>query len=467
MSTPNTHFGAAAIANMLRGAESIFFIGIGGVNMSSLAEISRLRGFRVGGSDRTETETTKRLSESDITVFYSHNAANIEGYDAVVYTVAISQDNPEYRAALSLGIPCISRADYLGYVMTGYRCRIGISGMHGKSTCTSMCALSFMESGADPTILSGAALPAINGSYRIGKEDFFIFEACEYMDSFLDFNPTVAVVLNVEMDHVDYFKSIAQVRRSYSNFISLTGNAGTAVINADDDNVLLAAQGYRGRIVTFSAGGNEKASYYAVNTDMSRGRPSFDIFSRGSFVAHVDLSVPGAYNISNALAAFAASVECACDPTLVARGLSAFTGASRRSEYKGKFAAADVFDDYAHHPTEVAATLRGLRDLGYKRIVCVFQPHTYTRTAEFFDGFAHALSLADRVIVADIYAARETDNLGVSSEKLAAAIGEKAVYGGNIGNIAANLPREVRSGDALIIMGAGDIENIFGILDIK
>ena len=223
MSTPNTHYGAEKIGRMLSGCKSIFFIGIGGINMSSLAHISHLRGYRTGGSDRTETALTRSLADCGIEIFYSHDASHVAGYDAVVYTVAISPENPEYKAACERGIPCISRADYLGYVMTGYRRRIGVCGMHGKSTCTSMCALAFMEAGGDPTVISGAELAAMGGAYRIGGDENFIFEACEYMDSFLDFNPTVAVVLNIEMDHVDYFSSIEQIRRSFASFMALTG----------------------------------------------------------------------------------------------------------------------------------------------------------------------------------------------------------------------------------------------------
>ena len=218
MATENTHLGALRIGEALKNCKSIFFIGIGGINMSSLAHITRKRGYRVGGSDRSESTLTRRLCQEGIEVFYTHNEKNIESYDAVVYTVAISPDNPEYKRAKERGIPCISRADYLGYVMTGYKNRIGVSGMHGKSTCTSMCAYALIEGEADPTVLSGAELSIMNGAYRVGGEDIFLFEACEYMDSFLDFYPTVAVVLNIEMDHVDYFKSMEHIRSSYGRF---------------------------------------------------------------------------------------------------------------------------------------------------------------------------------------------------------------------------------------------------------
>ena len=251
MATENTHFGALNIEKMLRGVDSIYFIGIGGINMSSLAHITHLRGFRTAGSDRSKTALTEKLSASGIQINYDHKRENIKGFGAVVYTVAISPDNPEYLEAKRLGIPCISRADYLGYVMVGYRNRIGVSGMHGKSTCTSMCAELFMRAGADPTVLSGAELSSMGGAYRVGANEHFIFEACEYMDSFLDFNPTVAVILNIEMDHIDYFHSIEQIKNSFASFAAITGKNGYAVANKDDENVTEALKGYDGNLVTF------------------------------------------------------------------------------------------------------------------------------------------------------------------------------------------------------------------------
>lgn len=453
---------------MLEGCGSIFFIGIGGITMSSLAHISHIRGYRVGGSDRTETELTDRLAECGIEIFYSHDASHIEGYDAVVYTVAVSPDNPEYKAALSRGIPCISRADFLGYLMTGYKRRVGISGMHGKSTCTSMCAMAFCDAGGDPTVVSGAELSAMGGAYRIGGHDNFVFEACEYMDSFLDFNPTVAVVLNIEMDHVDYFSSMAQIRRSFSAYMTLTGQDGVAIINADDENVMLAAKFFGGRKVTFSTK-DPSADYSAVNIVFDMGRAEFDVVRGGAFAAHIKLSVPGAHNVYNALAAFAAACECGLDGERAAAGISRFTGAHRRMEYKGSFCGASVYDDYGHHPTEVRATLRTMREVGTGRLFCVFQSHTYSRTARLFEDFAAALATADRTVVADIYAARETDTMGVSGERLAAETvkcGGNAVYGGNFEHIVEILKAELREGDTLVVMGAGDIYRIYPMIGL-
>ena len=464
MSIENTHYGAEAIGEMLSGASSIYFIGIGGINMSSLAHISHIRGYRTGGSDQMRTALTEKLEAAGIELFYSHEASHIEGYDAVVYTVAIAPDNPEYNAALAKGIPCISRADFLGYIMTGYRYRVGVSGMHGKSTCTSMCALSFMHAGGDPTVLSGATLAEMGGAYRIGGEENFVFEACEYMDSFLDFNPNVAIILNIELDHVDYFKSITQVRRSFSDYAAITGPAGFAVVNGDDENVRLAMAGYVGTAVTFglSAG----CDYMAYNIEYISGMASFDIAFRGEYAAHVTLSVPGKHNVYNALAAFAAGVICGLDPDTVAEGLSHYLGAGRRMEYKGKWNDVDVYDDYAHHPTEISVTLQGFRDMGFGRLFCIYQPHTYSRTAALWDDFVTALSTADRVLPVDIYAARETDTLGVSSALLAQAIGDKATYCASFEDAVAVLGAEVRPGDAIIVMGAGTVYRIFSHLGL-
>ena len=464
MSIENTHYGAAAIREMLSGASSIYFIGIGGINMSSLAHISHIRGYRVGGSDQMQTALTDKLADAGIEIFYSHEASHIDGYDAVVYTVAIASDNPEYNAAIARGIPCISRADFLGYIMTGYRNRVGVSGMHGKSTCTSMCALSFMHAGGDPTVLSGATLAEMGGAYRIGGEDNFVFEACEYMDSFLDFNPNIAIILNIELDHVDYFKSITQVRRSFSDYAAITGPSGYAVVNGDDDNVRLSMAGYAGTLVTF--GLSEGCDYTAYNIEYVSGMASFDVYFRGNYAAHINLSVPGKHNVYNALAAFAAALICGLDAATVAEGLSHYLGAGRRMEYKGKWNGVDVYDDYAHHPTEISVTLQGFRDMGFGRLFCIYQPHTYSRTAALWDDFVSALSTADRVLPVDIYAARETDTLGVSSALLAGAIGEKATYCASFDDVIDVLANEAQPGDAIIVMGAGTVYRIFPLLGL-
>ena len=468
MATTNTHFGARAIGEMLRGVKSIYFIGIGGINMSSLAHITHLRGYNVGGSDRTRTALTDRLASAGIDIKYEHAKENIQGYDAVVYTVAISPDNEEYVEAKRRGIPCISRADYLGYLMTTYPRRIGISGMHGKSTTTSMCAEIFMAADVDPTILSGAELASMGGAYRVGSGDDFIFEACEYMDSFLDFNPTISVILNVEMDHVDYFHSIEQVRESYGRFAALTGKDGCAVVNADDENAILATKNYKGGLVTF--GIKNDATFIAQNIEIKNGMPHFDILKNGEFFTHITLSVTGYHNIYNSLAAAAAAELSGISPEKIAEGLARFTGASRRMDFKGRIDGAYIYDDYGHHPTEVKTTLEGAAELARARggrLLCAFQSHTYTRTKEFLSDFATAFEPADNVYSVDIYSARETDTLGVSAELIAKMVGKKAVYTGSFEATAKAILNDIRENDTVIIMGAGDIYKVFDYLEDK
>lgn len=463
MATPNTHYGAAAIAQMIDGAKHIHFIGVGGVMMSSLALITHQRGYSVSGTDRTRTSVTESLEAAGIRVFYEHDAAAAQGADMVVYTVAISPDNPEYAYAGANGIPCVSRADYLGYIMMGYVHRVGIAGMHGKSTCTSMCAQIFVDAGADPTVLSGATTACLGGAYRIGGKQNFIFEACEYMDSFLDFNPSVAVLLNVEMEHVDYFKSMEQIRTSFGKYADLTGESGFAVVNCDDSEVMASVEQYLGGVVTFGVE-NEYATFRAVHLTYENGYPAFDILLDGEMFSHVQLSVPGKHNVYNALAAAASAHLCGICAEDIASGLHAFGGAGRRMEYKGRLNGAPVFDDYGHHPTEVAATLQGMGQMGFERVFCVFQPHTYSRTAQLADAFVKAFAAADQVILVDIYAAREKDSRGISSAKLASRMGAHARYIPEFDKIAEVLQGEVTERDAVVIMGAGDVYRLFAHL---
>ena len=460
MSVSNTHFGTKIISEKLSCAKSVFFCGIGGINMSSLAHISLVNGMRVGGSDRTPSALTERLEREGVQIFYRHDAENLDGYEAFVYTVAISEDNPEYIRAVEMGIPVISRADYMGYLMTGYEKRIGISGMHGKSTATSMCASVLMNTDSDPTVLSGAVLSSMDGAYRIGKNEQFLFEACEYMDSFLDFNPNIAVILNIELDHVDYFEDLEHIKRSYRAFADIAlKNQGYAVANGDDANVRDALCGAENTV--YFGIESKDARVRAENISEELGRYSFDLIYENKLVCRIALSVSGYYNIYNALATAAAALLCGVEPSAIADGIKSFTGASRRMELKGFVNGARVYDDYGHHPTEVKATLSGVKKmLGGGRLFCVFQSHTYSRTRALLDDFISALSVADRVIIADIYAAREVDTLGVTPEIIAEAIdGGAACHG--FENIAEMLESELREGDIAIVMGAGDIWRVF------
>lgn len=472
MSTPNTHFGSENIREIMAQSKNrvVFFLGAGGIMMSSLALLTKKAGFSVRGSDRARSALTEKLETAGIEMFYSHAESNLgDNCGAVVYTVAVSPDNPEYARAQKEGIPCISRADYLGYIMTEYKNRVGIAGMHGKSSCTSMCAQIFLdaaESGeaSDPTIVSGATYAPMGGAYYLGERDNFVFEACEYMDSFLDFNPTVAVLLNEEIEHVDYFKSIEQIRDSFTKYASLVGRDGVVVYNIDDENTVISADRVEAGKISF--GLSDAALVRATNIDLDSFPIEFDIEVECEHFAHIKLPSFGIHSVYNALAATAASLACGISAETITKGLANFKGAGRRMEYKGELGGAVIYDDYGHHPTEVKATLAGAKKACRGRLICVFQPHTFSRTAALADQFVEAFSEADKVILTDIYAAREENIYGISSEKLAATVGDKAVYGGDLDSIAEIIKKTAQKDDMIIVMGAGDIFKVFKKLGI-
>ncbi len=463
MSLGNTHYGYERIKRLMQDCRSVFFIGIGGISMSSLAEMTHRAGYFVGGSDRSENAQTLALKRLGITVFCGHAAENVANYDAVVYTVAIGQENPEFLAAAEAGKPIFSRADYLGYLMMSYHTRIGVSGMHGKSTCTAMCAQIFLEA-ADPTVLCGAQLPTLdNSTFCMGRErEHVIFEACEYMDSFLHFNPTIAVILNVGLDHVDYFENIEQIRASFLHFAERVGSAGTVLYNADDAETVAALEPFGGKRVTF--GLEAPADFSARALSYQNAMTEFDLYHKDAMLCHIRLRAYGRHNIYNALAASASAILCGIAPAKIATALSVYRGARRRMEYKGTLSGAAIYDDYAHHPDEIRATLSGALEMGYDRILCAYQPHTYSRTAGLFEEFAASFGACDRVYFADIYAAREQNVFGVSSEQLAEKIGRCAEYCGTLNAVADAVRRDARPGDLVIIMGAGDIYKVFGML---
>ena len=487
MSIDNTHIDAVGIHKMLACVEaaggSVYFIGIGGIMMSSLALLTAKRGFRVAGSDRSSGDIIDGLRAAGIPVYQSHDPANLPAdCGLVIYTVAISEDNPEYLAALSRDIPCVSRANYLGALMTRYRTRVGIAGMHGKSTCTSICAQIYLDAHeADPmvdaTIISGATYAPMGGAYRPGEGDtHFLFEACEYKDSFLDFCPTVAVLLGAELEHVDYFKDMAQIRTSFSRFASLTGPAGVTVVNFDDDDVMLSARlafesGNTGRVVTFSRAGDPRADFYAVNSHLEGGMPVFTLVAFGYTWGEVRMQVPGAHQVANALAAAAAMWAAEISPAAILTGIAHYTGAGRRMEKRGEINGAVVYDDYGHHPTEIRATLEGARALCGQggRLICVYQPHTFSRTSALYNDFLHCFSAADRVLLLDIYAAREVNTYGVSSSALASDLGERdgapmGIYCASPADAASYLREEAAPGDVVVVMGAGDVIRVTSLL---
>lgn len=437
----------------------LFFIGIGGVSMSALAMIAKEQGYFVGGSDRVASRNTTMLKEAGIDVFGAHAAENIEGYDAVIYNAAIGEQNPEYAAAKEKGLPLVYRSCFLSFLMRGYKHGIGVAGMHGKTTTSAMLSHLFLYAKRDPAILIGAELPELGHDFRSGGGEDFIFEACEYKDSFLSFHPSVAVVLNEEMDHPDYFKSLDQIKNSFHRYLEIPGEGGFAVINCDDENVLESARGCSARCVTFGIR-NPDADYRAADITFRDGCGQFTVLKKGEPFCTLHLAVTGMHNVSNALACCAAADVCGIDAQTIADGLSTFTGAGRRMEFKGYLkdcpVRVPVYDDFGHHPSEVRTTLEGARRMNCRRLRCVYQPHTYSRTAELFDAFCSAFDACDEVIFADIYAAREDNTYGVSSEQLANRI-PHAKYDPDFAHILAYLQKSAADGDMLVIMGAGDI----------
>ena len=462
MSTLNTHYSCEQLDAMLHDVRAIYFLGIGGISVSSLACLSARQGYAVGGYDRTVTPLVRRLMEDGIPVDTQSRAENLDGYDAVVYTVAISAEQPEYVEAQRRGLPLISRSNYMGYLMRAYRQRIGIAGTHGKSTTTGMCAEIFAAAQLAPTVLCGAEMPGLGGAFCVGAQDTLLFEACEYMDSFLDFYPTTAVILNTELDHVDYFENLERMCRSYAAFGDKVGELGTVIYNADDTVCEKTMRTGVGRRVSF--GIEADADYRAADIRVEHGQQSFAFYIRGKHAGRIALQVQGRHNVYNALAAAAAAAEQGVCTRAIAAGLERFGGVHRRMEFKAMLDGAAVYDDYAHHPTEIRAAIDAARAACTGRLVCVFQSHTYSRTTALFDEFVAALQLADAVVIAPIYAAREQNIYGISEAMLADALRQRGVpsdVGTSFEDTARKLREQLVPGDTALIMGAGDIEKIY------
>ena len=441
----------------------IHFIGIGGVSMSGLAEILLEKGFTISGSDVRHSSLTDMLESKGVHVSYRQCGSNIsDDIDLVVYTAAIHPDNPEFTAIAEKGLPSLTRAQLLGQIMRAYGLPAAISGTHGKTTTTSMISQILLEAGADPTLSIGGILKSIGGNTRVGKSDYFVTEACEYTNSFLSFFPKVGVILNVEEDHLDFFKDIHDIRNSFHQFAQLIPDDGLLIINGEIPEINTITSGLRCPILTYG----ESSGYDYYYTDLT-----FDEYAHPSFIAHdkegnafpVKLSVPGRHNVMNALAALALSDAFSLDRAVAVKALADFSGTDRRFEYKGKIGGLTIIDDYAHHPTEITATLQAAKNYPHKTLWCVFQPHTYTRTKAFLPEFAKALSLSDKIVLADIYAARETDTLGISSKTLQEEIrklGKECFYFPSFDEIENFLLKNCTDGDVLITMGAGDVVKI-------
>ena len=448
---------------MTQTKEHIYFIGIGGISMSGLAEILASRGHQVSGTDVKETAVTKHLQNLGIHINFEHRAENItDDITLVVYTAAIHDDNPELRAAHEKGIRIMDRAHLLGQIMDEYHDSVAVSGTHGKTTTTSMVSEILLAAEKDPTITVGGILPTIGSNLRIGNSPYFVAEACEYFDSFLQFNPFIAIILNVESDHLDYFKTLENIRRSFHAFAQRVPDKGLLVISEKIDNVEELTDGLTCHVETFGLG--EKANWRAENiVHEADGRNSFDIYHNSAFFTTIHLHIPGEHNITNALAAIAASAFLGAAPEDCVKGLHHYTGTERRFQLKGKKDGITVIDDYAHHPTEIKAALAAAQNVQHNTTWCVFQPHTFSRTRFLFDEFGEAFGDADEIIIADIFAARETDDGTVSAAQLAERIaqtGKSARYVGDFAAIEAYLREHCKSGDLLMTVGAGDVYKI-------
>lgn len=442
----------------------VHFIGIGGISMSGLAEILMNEGFMVSGSDMKSSELTDNLEKKGAVISIGQKAENISDPDLVVYTAAIHPDNPEYAEAVKKGIPMLSRAELLGEIMANYGEAVNVSGTHGKTTTTSMITDIMLEAGKEPTVTVGGMLDAIGGNIKIGKRDLFIAEACEYTNSFLSFHPTIAVILNVEADHLDFFKDIDDIRSSFKRF-ALTlpqDDRGYLIINGDIRDVSYFTDAVKCGCLTFGKAPGCDLTAADIEFD-DKACASYSLIVKGENKGRVVLSVPGEHNVYNSLAAIGVGLRLGIGLDTIIRALKGYTGTKRRFELKGNVRGFDVIDDYAHHPQEIEATLKAAAMYPHKKLFVVFQPHTYTRTKALLNEFADALCGADEVILADIYAAREKNTIGISSGDLADLIAEKggrSIYIPDFESIKEYIYDNVKEGDLLITMGAGNVVDI-------
>ena len=439
---------AHSIDNYIKPGMRAHLVGIGGVSMRPLGLVLKGMGLTISGSDMNASVSTDELISKGIDVKIGHCAENIAGADCVIRTAAAHNDNPEIAAARAAGIPVFERAQAWGQIMKAYRNAVCVSGTHGKTTTTSMLTHIFMEAQLDPTVMIGGYLPLLNAGHRVGQGDTILLESCEYCDSFLNFFPSLAVILNIEADHLDYFKDLEDVEKSFRKFAELSTNGILA--NGDDENVRQALHNLQ--YVSFGLGEQNRVRAVDISPDWR----AFDVICDGEEYCHMELPIYGHHNAINALAAAGVAWMMGIPGEVTSRGLASFRGPGRRMEHKGQFRGVDVYDDYAHHPGELAATLEAVRTMGYQRIVLAFQPHTYTRTKALFDDFVRELGKADIVVLAEIYAARERNTIGISSKHLADRI-PGAIYCPSLGQVTDCLKELAQPGDVILTVGAGDI----------
>lgn len=443
--------------------KNVHMIGIGGVSMSGIAAILDNWGIHVTGSDRSESDTTKKLNEKNIKVTIGHNLDDITNSDIVVYSAAIKDDDPEIIKAKELNIPTIERADFLGEITRCYKDTICVSGTHGKTTTTSMLSLCFLEALKDPTIQVGAYLNRLDGNYKVGNSEHFILEACEYVESFLKFSPKAEIILNIDNDHLDYFKNFENIKNAFIKYVKLLPPDGILVLNGDDYNCLSLSENTNVKTITYGIT-NKNTDFFAVNiTFDNNGFAEFDVYSHDKFFNRIKLNVPGMHNVLNSLSCIALCSEYGINKNIIKSALEKFTGAHRRFEFKGKVNGASIYDDYGHHPTEIIATAKSLMNKKYNKSWVVFQPHTYSRTKNLLDDFAKALLNFDNIIVLDIYAAREKNVYGISSKDLIdkiKSLGKDANYIPDFENCVTYLKNNIEPDDIIMTLGAGTVTKI-------
>ena len=428
--------------------------------MSAIAMILAGKGFTVSGYDRTLGEVTDKLEKNGIKVYSEFDVSQLNDCDTVIYSAAFGSDHPIMQAISALNKKLYSRAEILGSLANLYKNSIAIAGTHGKSTTSGMLGHILLNAvGCDPTVVVGAVMRDVGSTYRIGSDENFVFEACEYKDSFLSFFPKIAVVLNISLDHTDYFTGIEHMRRSFTTYMNNYGNDGYAIYNYDCENCRLAAENHVGKSITFSADGCKTADYYAEKVSINCGYASFDVYKKGEFFLSVKLAAPGEHNVSNALAAIAVCDLIGIAKEDIVKGIVSFAGVGRRFEYKGSYCGAEVYDDYAHHPDEIKVTLSAAKGISRGRVIAVFQPHNYSRLKDLFDEFITSFDDADQLILCPLYAAREACGTEVSSKLLASKI-KNALYFETFDEIKAYLKTMLKQDDLLLIMGAGDIAKL-------
>ncbi len=441
------------LQNPLEGVRRVHFVGIGGSGMSPLAEILHTKGLFITGSDNNESDNLNRIRRLGIPVTMGHDAKNIDGADLVVYTAAIPAENPELAAARTQKIPLLERAKLLGWITRQFSNTVAVAGTHGKTTSTSMLCQILLEAGTDPSLFIGGRLPKINANGHAGTNDTMVCEACEFQDHYLEMAPAISLILNVDADHLDYFGDLEGVIRSFHRFAGQTTKA--VIYNTDDPNACRAVENIDATRISF--GLSDGCDWQAKNVHTERGAFGiYDLYHDGARLGEIHLGVPGLHNVHNSLAVAAAAHLCGMDFAAIEKGIRAFRGAGRRFEFLGEYAGVTVADDYAHHPTEILATLRAARELEHERVWAIFQPFTFSRTARHLEEFAAALDIADRAVVSDIMGSRETNEWNVHAEQITARM-KNGLYIPTFSEIADYVAENVRPGDLVITMGGGDV----------